>query len=242
MGQFYPYLQQVHDILHIGGSQLSVEDVSRMKAITTTVPGYGDFLQFCFFNRLISSLPIRKVLLIGVYRGRDACFILDAARHHNVDIQFIGVDKFSDDFCEDWSDNKRDLKWEEAGYGTAPNIEETRRHLQMNGFENVNLVKSKDEDYLSSCNEVFDLIYIDTAHDYKTVLRQIYQVEPLIHTNTIVCGDDYSDERERWGVVKAVKENTSQHSVFADWIWFTTAAGVSPNRRAIKKHFPHLLR
>ncbi|MGC6508523.1 MAG: class I SAM-dependent methyltransferase [Myxococcota bacterium] len=239
MQSFEPYLREIHQTLH-GIGNVSEADIARMSNIVNQVPGYGNIKQFCFFNRLLTSFPIRKVLLIGVYRGRDASFILDAARHHGIEVALTGVDKFSDDFCEDWPEEKRSQNWAEAGFGVAPSIEETRRHLAQVGFEDVTLIKSNDEQFLASCQDTYDLIYLDTAHDYQTVLRQIYQVQDLLHPNTIISGDDYSD-KDTWGVIKAVKENTIEHSVFMDWIWFTTAANISPKKRSVRRHFPHLI-
>ena len=235
-----PYLNQIQISLNQYMNSMSPEDVNRMQQIVNKVHGYGTVKQFSFFNAVMAKFRIRKVLLVGVYMGRDASFILNAANHLNIDLNFTGVDKFSDDFCEDWPEEMKGKSWSEAGFGTCPNIEATLENLSSVGFDNVNLIKQRDEDYLSRCQEVYDLIYLDTSHDYETVLRQLNQVENLIHPNTIIAGDDYSD-RDTWGVIKAVKENTTEHGVHMDWVWYTSAANLSPNKRKMRRHFPDLV-
>ena len=145
---------------------------------------------------------------------------MDAARAYDIEIDFTGVDKFSDDFCEDWPEEDKSKNWEDAGFGVAPNIDETRRHLLCVGFSDVNLVKMHDATFMAQDNNIYDFIYIDTSHDYETVQRQIRQVKRLCHDNTIVSGDDYSDNGT-WGVPKAVRDETKEHGLFLNWIWYT---------------------
>ena len=53
--------------------------------------------------------------------------------------------------------------------------------------------------------QTFDLVFIDAAHDYVSVLNDIRTWLPLLKRGGILCGHDYCDER--WpGVTKAVDE------------------------------------
>lgn len=236
-----PYLISLSNEISEYVRNLGPGDRQTMEKITEIVPGYGGFRHYAFFNAIIDIVKPKKVLLIGVYRGRDACFILESARKAGVEISLTGVDKFSDDFCEDWPEEKLKLSWEDAGFGTAPNIEESRNHISSAGYDHFELIQKHDDQFLAACTEVYDLIYIDTSHDYQTVLRQIYQVRTLLHSNTIIAGDDYSDH-DTWGVIKAVKENTTEHVVFDNWIWYTSAVHIDPNMRSIRRHFKNLVK
>ena len=194
----------------------------RMSAIVNKIPGYGTIKQFSFFNFIISQIQPKRILLIGVYRGRDTCFLLEAARHHQLEINFTGVDKFSDDFCDDWPEELKQKTWEQAGFGTAPSIEDTKQNLCKFGFNDVNLIEMRDEEFLSTDTNIYDFIYLDTSHDYNSVRRQIKKALRLSHPNTIISGDDYSDAGT-WGVKKAVEEGTFEHGLYLDWIWYVHA-------------------
>ena len=206
--------------------EMSVSSLQRLLQIISCVPGYGKLKQFAFFNCMISKYKPKKVLLIGVYKGRDSSFILDASRNYGVDISFTGVDKFSDDFCADWPQEDQSKTWEDAGFGPAPSIEEARKNLSNVGFPNVHLIKSHDEEFLAQDDQKYDLIYIDTSHDYETVRRQLHQVRRLSHENTIISGDDYSDHGT-WGVKRAVIDGTKEHGLFLNWVWYTFAKHIN---------------
>ena len=82
-----------------------------------------------------------------------------------------------------------------------------------------------DSDFLAQDNNIYDFIYIDTAHDYDTVQRQIRQVKRLCHDKTIVSGDDYSSH-EACRVPEAVRDGTKEHGLFLNWIWYTFGKNV----------------
>jgi Methyltransferase domain len=198
---------------------LSVEQVRRAEAICTAIPGFTDKRHYAFFKHLLASGPIEKLLILGVYAGRDVAFAIDAARELHRPFHVVGVDKFSDDYCDDWPEQSRALNWQDAGFGRAPTLEAARANLERLGFaRDATLCKDRDEEFLGSCHERFDAIYLDTSHDYATVMRQIRQAVGLLNEDGILCGDDYSDQGT-WGVKRAVTELVPGHFVFANWIW-----------------------
>ena len=96
------------------------------------------------------------------------------------------------------------------------------KRMKSNNNEII-IIKSDDTRYLNFLikkKEKFDLIYIDTSHDFKTVFRQIKQSKKIISKNGIISGDDYSDHGT-WGVKKAVASSFKCHYVFEDRIWYT---------------------
>ncbi len=66
---------------------------------------------------------------------------------------------------------------------------------------------------------MFDLIFIDTSHDYETTRDTILAALPRLTDSGVLAGDDYSDEGT-WGVKRAVRELCPQHFVYMDWIWY----------------------
>ena len=71
--------------------------------------------------------------------------------------------------------------------------------------------------YFSEGNHIFDLIFIDAAHDYTSVKNDILAWKPLLSKNGIICGHDYTSG---WpGTVQAVNELiTKFHVVGTIWI------------------------
>lgn len=213
---------------------LTADDYARIHEIATRVPGWSDARHYAFFKQLVPQLKrlararaqpgeeVRpRLLMLGVYHGRDLAFLLDLAhRYHFGRLDLTGVDKFSDTPCADWPADKHALSWHAAGFGEAPSLDRAAFHLErMRHGATLHLVREPDQQYLDQVRgTTFDAVYLDTAHDYETVARQLRQVVKVCHEHTILCGDDYSDEGT-WGVRRAVSEAFDRHSLHAGWIW-----------------------
>ena len=190
-----------------------------MDAIRRTVPGYSEGTHYAFFKHLLGCASIGKLLILGVYHGRDIAYLLDNARALGRPLHVMGVDKFSDDFCADWPKERQSLNWQQAGFGAPPSFEAAKAHLARLGFaDSATVIRERDEAFLAACTDRFDAIYIDTSHDYDTVGRQITQAVGLLTDDGVICGDDYSDQGT-WGVRRAVTEFAPGHVIFANWIW-----------------------
>jgi hypothetical protein len=201
------------------GVPLSLTGMQACERICEAVPGYSDAAHYRFFERSLALPGVHDVLILGVYRGRDIAFMLDAARAvlpRDRALRIVGVDKFTDDSCTDWPAYAKSLSWSEAGFGMPPNYEEAKK---ATGFDSrVELIVSDDSDYLEKCDEKFDVIYMDTAHDFETVNRQIRQVRPLARAGALICGDDYQ-EKPRFGVIPAVRKNFKAAGILGR-VWY----------------------
>ncbi len=206
----------------------------RWGPIVNDVHGYGSELHYSFFQGLLHLFPLRRILILGVYHGRDICFMMKAAEvTGRQDLQIVGVDKFSDDFCRDWPEEKRALGWEAAGYGRPPTVQEARDNISRHQTCPVELVPSDDLQFLAQCREKFDFIYLDTAHDYdyETVAKQIELCRPLLSPAGLIGGDDLMDESvEGWGVGAAVEEKFTDYVAMNDWIWLTHVSQYRPSK------------
>lgn len=203
---------------------LPLDEVVRAHAVLTQIPGYSDPRHYAFFRTALAALPIRRVLMLGVYFGRDIALLLEAAHRLGRFLEITGVDKFSDDACADWPATLLGASWEQAGFGTAPTLEATAGILgPLAAPSHVKLVRARDEAFLAQCRDRFDLIYLDTAHDEATVLRQLRQARPLLAEGGIFAGDDYADS-EHWGVVSALRKAAPGHLLAYDYIWVATEA------------------
>jgi predicted O-methyltransferase YrrM len=208
--------------------RLDAQDLERLAEMCRCIPGYSDARHFQFFRHLLASTHIETILILGVYFGRDIAFLLEAARRANRRVTITGVDKFSDDACADWPEEKRGHTWEQAGFGAAPSLQAATAHINpFRAGAAVNLVRQHDETFLAETDARYDLIYLDTSHDYETVMRQMRQATQRLTRNGVLAGDDYSDAGT-WGVRRAVTEAAPGHTVFSGWIWLATQADLAP--------------
>jgi len=213
--------------------QLDLEDMERMSEICRLVPGYSDAKHALFFKRLFACTSVSRILILGVYFGRDIVLMIEAGRRAGRRLSITGIDKFSDDACADWPEEVRGGTWEQAGFGRPPSLEEAQAAIDpFKGDATVTLIRARDEVFMANCRETFDLIYLDTSHDYETVCRQLHQAAKLLAPNGLLAGDDYSD-RGTWGVRRALATAAPGHAVFADWLWIAAADQVLSAKPAL---------
>ena len=197
----------------------------RIEDIDSVCIGYSGQHHWQFFRQILANTEIKNICIIGVYYGRDMAYMKAILQElGRTDCMIVGVDKFEDSFCEDWPEEKRNLNWQEAGFGQAPNLQTTRSNLLKLGLSsNVFLVSDFDVNFLQNTLQVFDLIYIDTSHDYQSVKNLINLSLAKVKPNGFLAGDDFSDEGT-WGVAQAVRESFPEFELFYNWIWFAKAS------------------
>lgn len=216
---------------------LNHEDGVALSRICGLIPGYSGITHQGFFKMLLTDPKINNVLMLGVYHGRDMAIILDLARRWRPEIPLClwGVDKFTDDACADWPEEKKGLSWRVAGFGEPPcgvvGVKKNIYHAvgPLRPAHGYTVLQSDDSEYLlhhgrSPHGLKFDAVYCDTSHDFVSVSRQIEQSKYVLRPGGILCGDDYSDDSNAggsWGVKKAVTVAFPRHTVFGNWIWIT---------------------
>ena len=191
------------------------------------IPGWSHVAHYIFFRALMHATPVSRMLVLGVFHGRDIAYIQAARASVGNDrtLEVVGVDRFADVPCADWTPDQHGKDWRANGYGTGPATpDQVRQNLDWLQLScGVKLVQSPDEEYLATTSDTFDCIYIDTSHDYETVARQLRQVKRLCRgPQTIIAGDDYGDGGT-WGVKRAVEEAFHTHAL-SGRIWFSDLA------------------
>ena len=197
----------------------------RADAISSRIRGWSIVHHYWFFRSYIDAYhekerPLR-ILIVGVYLGRDISFMLDAAGDRPLEI--TGVDKFNAEPCDDWPEEKRGMTWEQAFNCPPPDIKKASENIGAKAPHIVRLIKADDKDWLEAATGAYDLIFLDASHEYASISRQIRAVHKLCHPNTIVSGDDYSNVQPNWGVTEAVKDAFKFHHHINYRIWFAGA-------------------
>lgn len=198
------------------GVTLTMAEVERCHAICGRIRGWSDAKQYGFFKMLL-QLPVKRVLVLGVYHGRDIAFILDllAVHYPGRDIKIVGVDRFTADPCADWAATNKVRTWEEEAKAPPPSFETA---VENTKDPRVEIIRSDDFTFMDSTDKKFDAVYFDTSHDFNTLVRQLRQAPRICAEGAILCGDDFSNQYT-WGVKAAVEQKFQLHLVFAEWIW-----------------------
>jgi hypothetical protein len=196
--------------------------------------GWSTVAHYAFFKSILDCVPwAQHWLILGVYQGRDIAFIQAARRKYHLarKLDITGIDLFSDGPCNDWPEAMRGKTWEEAGMGPPPTKTQAWDNLGTLDLHYGVVLREQDDalalEALAGAGCVYDVVYIDTAHDFATVARQISQVRGVIHPATIICGDDWTP-RETWDVAGAVRAGFTAAAVFAQTIWLSDAGNLRP--------------
>ena len=194
-----------------------------LEHIAAVCPGWSEVAHWQVFLDLIKEYRIHDVLVCGVYQGRDIAVLSSIFQAAGLkDYRIVGVDLFSDEPGDDWAPEDREKTWEEVVNMPAPSLKGAQENLGLLGMhDNVTLVQSRDIDFLNTTQGKFDFIYLDTAHDYKTVYNSIQASRHLLKGPALIGGDDYEFEDlegnpedispDMWGVKKAVEDSFSVH-------------------------------
>jgi len=143
----------------------------------------------------------RRIIEIGSYQGRSTRALADntPGTVYAVDVWAIG----------DWA---KEIDW------MAKKFEELGPEFVFDGFrsnmephiETGKVVPIRSTSVAAAvdlCDEEFDMIFIDGAHDYDSVITDIVMWQPL--ATGLLCGHDYDHPQ----VARAVKMLISNHQV-----------------------------
>lgn len=153
----------------------------------------------CLANReeMLKRLPHGLMCAeVGVAYGDFSRKILDCA----LPKKFYAIDLFSENIPGFWDSNLfQDSNMQFYDYYKA--------RFQKEIFEKiVEMKKGYSWDVLSNfSDDFFDYVYLDAAHDYSSVKKDIAQLEKKVKNGGIIQFNDYTYQ-EDYGVIPAVNE------------------------------------
>ena len=146
-----------------------------VKYLTSDTKRYANILFFILFYK-----P-KTILEIGVYTGRRAKEMIDAAKVFNSKIEYFGFDLFE-------MMNKKILKEEMS---KIPNSKKNI-YSKLRKSAKIRLFKGYTYNTLPKLkNTKVDFIFIDGGHAVKTINTDWIKCQKFIKKNTIVVFDDY---------------------------------------------------
>jgi len=129
---------------------------------------------------LIKGLKINSVLEIGTHIGVSTYYFANALKDVDNDYNIVTVDIIDV--------NDINIKhWENFGATSSP-----LSLLEIGGLsDNVDFIKSNSVDYMKSCTQNFDLIFLDGSHEAEVVYNEIPLALSLLNPNGIILLHDY---------------------------------------------------
>lgn len=190
------------------------EDVDRCRALKEGVPGWSELAHFLFFRELLRAKPNASILMVGVYHGLDLRYLEGLATDLGQTIKLTGVDLFSTDSPADWPEDKKGMTWEEGAGCPPPDMEAAKRNAPT-----ATIIKGDSTTFMYLTKDIFDVIYLDGAHDYDSVDREIMFAKNILRPGGLLAGDDYHWGVPTGGVDKAVQGHFPTHAVFFNRLW-----------------------
>ena len=156
---------------------------------------------------LIVKHNVKKVIEIGTYYGASARMMADLLVDdgHVWAVDLYGTEGEDVPSAEDTNDEDA-LMWQKFSSNViATNLTHKITPVRGDSYRAAN-------EYFAKKGIKVDLIYVDGAHDYQSVVMDLEAYYPLLQGPKILCGDDWGigDGQQ---VARAVKEFAAKHNV-----------------------------
>jgi glycosyltransferase involved in cell wall biosynthesis/predicted O-methyltransferase YrrM len=191
---------------------MTAEEVEVLKWIEP-IGGWMSISELLVLFRLVKALPDEsKILEIGSYRGRSTNAIGCAIKHSKKKIYCLDI----------WQDfDKQGLLNQDSKGHTVPpgDYGVFNDFLKNTNWLDQHLIVlktsvEKASDFLPK--NYFDLIFIDGAHDYENVVRDIGVSISSLKSGGLICGHDYREDGGQ-DVIRAVQRKIFTNSDFMDY-------------------------
>lgn len=185
-----------------------------VNAASSSLDLHGWNSQHEFLREAIAKKP-RVVIEVGVWKGASVIFMASLLREMAADGVVIAVDTFLGSW-EHWLNPEwRPALEFDAGYPTL--FRTFQRNVAAAGVADyvvpLPLDSANAAALLDLTRIAADVIHIDAAHDYGSVLADLRAWWPRLLPGGVLIADDYDEDRQYWpSVTKAVDEFVSSSS------------------------------
>lgn len=154
-----------------------------------------------------------KFLEVGCFMGKSTAYLIKKIKENNKKI-----DVYVNDIFEAECEHHNDLIKENKGGSLLDIFVNNMSELKFNPI----IIKGRsDEQYKVFKDDYFSMIFIDAAHDYKSVKSDLNNFYPKLKSGGIFAGHDYGEKTCGVGeaVDEFVKENNLElNTMTASWI------------------------
>jgi len=176
--------------------------------IYENIPGYCNYHDV-YCNLLQNFKPGAKIAEIGAFKGQGTCSFLNQLRAFEDlnNITFYAIDTFE-------GSEEHESELEEDG---TPLIEHFMKntapyaasHENINRSNKLERVHGYSHEVAENFKEELDAIFIDAAHDYDNVMRDLRSWHPHLKEGGYFLGHDYD-----WDEVKRAVENFCEENKY----------------------------
>ena len=146
-------------------------------------------------RRMLPQSGHLRIAEIGVYCGRGTAMWIVELLNSPVTFDYFAIDNFK---------GSADYESENLYEKTIQNLTPILDKVNVLKMDSIEAVKRFPDGY-------FDVVYIDGAHDYESVKKDVNHWFPKVREDGYIAGDDYV---KGWpGVVRAVDEFLKRHSL-----------------------------
>lgn len=165
--------------------------------------GFQRFLHYLKTTRNVNNFTIVE---IGAYTGQSTTMFADIVK------QVITIDPFLNGYADG------DLAARSADLPTTVYQKFLERTTP---YTNIKHIKKTSDDAIEELNDLqVDLVYIDGAHTYEQVVKDINNYRRIVKPGGLLCGHDYEPSFQ--GVIDAVNESIgTPRMIFEDFTWVT---------------------
>lgn len=195
------------------------KDIARLRELKEGIPGWSELAHYIVFRELLRTKPNASVLMCGVYHGLDLTYMAGIAQDLGQTVRLVGVDLFENAETTDWPDEDKGkgLTWEQSSFhAPGPSMEASKKNCPT-----AELHKGDAVAFMRNCQEKFDIIFLDDAHDLGTLMAEIPAALAILKPGGLLAGDDYIWCKNE--VKQAVCELLPHHAVLFQRIWVAEA-------------------
>ena len=165
-------------------------NVDRTALVEDADSMFGDAETFAW---LIRTVRPKQIIEIGSWKGHSANHMIDVCRENNIDARIVCVDTFLGG-PEHWLlPGALESLQRKNGQPTILNgfLANTIARGNVGKVFPLCLDSPAAASVLAHFDFKADLIFVDAAHDYDAVTRDILKYYPLLSADGVMFGDDY---------------------------------------------------
>lgn len=173
------------------------------------IQGWFDFA--AVYDRIISEIePGAQLVEVGAWMGKSTAYIANEIRKSEKPIKFYVVDT--------WVINESSTEQQRKFKGD-PYQQFLENMIKTNSIDYlIPIRKMSHEAATDFRNNSLDFVFIDAAHDYESVSRDIMAWIPKIKKGGVIAGHDKS-----WpGVRRAIDELIERYEIIGNSWWLRT--------------------
>ena len=190
----------------------STEPQALMAHFYEKIPGFFDF-ENVYLEALAEFKGSAHFVEIGSWYGRSAAFMAVEIINSGKAIKFDAIDTWEGTWPRQGSEDKDPnlLKYGTMYPNFLMNVRPVLHALTPIKLPSLEAVKLYDDHSL-------DFVFIDAAHDYENVKKDIIAWKPKVRPGGILAGHDYNQENSP-GLVRAVHECLTNVEFVAPTSW-----------------------